>query len=103
MELEWHRHLDVLVSETAPSSPFSLISSSDQYFIVFITLITIIVICRFDMSCIRDMALLEPLVDTVNGEAIVSDHCKVRGRERGSSVRRMIQVEPRLLPIEMWR
>ena len=31
----------------------------------------------FDMSCIRDMAILEPLVDTVNPEAIATDHCKL--------------------------
>jgi protein arginine N-methyltransferase 1 len=29
------------------------------------------------MSCIRELALLEPLVDTVSAEAIVSDHCKL--------------------------
>lgn len=27
----------------------------------------------FDMSCIRDMAMLEPLVDTVQGGAVMSD------------------------------
>jgi type I protein arginine methyltransferase len=31
----------------------------------------------FDMSCIREMALLEPLVDVVQAEAIVTDHCKL--------------------------
>lgn len=29
----------------------------------------------FDMSCIRDVAMLEPLVDTVNAEAVVTDAC----------------------------
>ena len=29
----------------------------------------------FDMSCIREMAILEPLVDTVNSEAVLTDHC----------------------------
>ncbi len=29
----------------------------------------------FNMSNIRDLAMLEPLVDVVNAEAIVTDHC----------------------------
>lgn len=31
----------------------------------------------YDMSCIRDLAMLEPLVDTVNGEAVNTDHCRL--------------------------
>jgi protein arginine N-methyltransferase 1 len=31
----------------------------------------------FDMTCIRDMAMLEPLVDTVQGDAVATDHCKL--------------------------
>jgi len=31
----------------------------------------------FDMSCIREIALLEPLVDTVDGEAVISNSCDV--------------------------
>ena len=31
----------------------------------------------FDMSCIRDMAILEPLVDSVQADAIATDHCKL--------------------------
>jgi hypothetical protein len=29
------------------------------------------------MSCIRDVAMLEPLVDTVNGDAVCTDHAKL--------------------------
>ena len=31
----------------------------------------------YDMSCIRDVAMLEPLVDTVNGDAVCTDHAKL--------------------------
>jgi protein arginine N-methyltransferase 1 len=29
------------------------------------------------MSAIRDLAILEPLVDTVNADAVLTDHCKL--------------------------
>eukprot|EP00475_Leptophrys_vorax_P022026 TRINITY_DN29966_c0_g1_i3.p1 TRINITY_DN29966_c0_g1~~TRINITY_DN29966_c0_g1_i3.p1 ORF type:complete len:194 (-),score=10.35 TRINITY_DN29966_c0_g1_i3:76-657(-) len=32
----------------------------------------------FDMSCIRDKAMLEPLVDTVDSEQIVTNACRVK-------------------------
>lgn len=31
----------------------------------------------FDMSCIKKQALIEPLVDTVSEEELVTDHCKL--------------------------
>jgi len=31
----------------------------------------------FDMSCIKEMALLEPLVDTCDGQQVISDTCKI--------------------------
>jgi hypothetical protein len=41
----------------------------------------------FDYSCIKDIALREPLVDTVELKAVVTDPCmiKVRRRHLGKS------------------
>ena len=38
----------------------------------------------FDYSCIKDIALREPLVDTVEMKAVVTDPCLIKVRERNN-------------------
>ena len=38
----------------------------------------------FDYSCIKDIALREPLVDTVEMKAVVTDPCLLKVRTRGA-------------------
>lgn len=37
----------------------------------------------FDYSCIKDIALREPLVDTVDLKAVVTDPCMIKVRSQG--------------------